>query len=244
MRVIFFSGTMPDSRDVTWASISPLASVLCEQGGQEPTELQEMNSVEGETNASNGESDELQFDRQKSAGDEKSIFPLAIAPASTRAAAPVGRVAQSMPLTTTADAPLGIGRPTKTNSQPIEVERPERINNSSIGVGLSDINATPVATSPESNADGAMLSPVLGGWEACRLEWTKAGPTDMVEGRTRGDFRRLQAVHSAELLAGEVGLVYVREDSAFLAAQRELVGSVVFGRGGNWCRDRGDSIFF
>ena len=189
MQVIFFSGTMPDSRDVTWASISPLASVLCEQGGQEPTELQEMKSVEGETNASNGESDKLQFDRQKSAGDEKSIFPLAIAPASTRAAAPVGRVAQSMPLTTTADAPLGIGRPTKTNSQPIEVESPERINNSSIGVGLSDINATPVATSPKSNADGAMLSPVLGGWEACRLEWTKSGPTDTVEGRTRGDFR-------------------------------------------------------
>ena len=39
-------------------------------------------------------------------------------------------------------------------------------------------------------------------------------------------------------------MVYVREDSAFLAAQRELVGSVVFGRGGNWCRDRGDSISF
>ena len=242
MRVIFFSGTMTDSRDVTWASIPPLASILCEQGGQEPTELQEMKSVEGETNASNGDSDELQLDRQKSAGDEKSIFPLAIAPASTRAAASVGRVAQSMPLTTMADAPFSIGRPTKTNSKPIEVESPDRNNNSSIGVGVSDINATPVTTSPESNADGAILSPVLGGWEACRLEWTAAGPTDTVEGRTRGDFRRLQAVHSAGLLAGEVGLVYVREDSAFRATQRPR--SVIFGRGGNWCRDRRDSISF
>ena len=154
MQVIFFSGTIVDSRDITWASIPPLASVVCEQGGQEPTELQEMEFVEGETNASNGESDELQFDRQKSAGDEEdddddeSIFPLAIDPASTRAAAPVGRVAQSIPLATTADAPLSIGRPTKTNSQPIEVESPERVNNSSIGVGVSDVNATPVSALP------------------------------------------------------------------------------------------------
>ena len=163
MQVIFFSGTIVDSRDITWASIPPLASVVCEQGGQEPTELQEMESVEDETNASNGESDELQFDRQKSAGDEEnddddeSIFPLAIDPASTRAAAPVGRVAQSIPLATTADAPLSIGRPTKTNSQPIEVESPERVNNSSIGVGVSDVNATPVSASPESMAPCFLL---------------------------------------------------------------------------------------
>ena len=71
MRVIFSSGTMIDSRDVTWARIPRLASVLCEQGGQEPTELQEMESVEGETNLSDGESDELQSDRQKSTGDEE-----------------------------------------------------------------------------------------------------------------------------------------------------------------------------
>ena len=59
MRVIFSSGTMVDSRDVTWASIPPLASVSCEQGGQKPTELQEMESVKREISASNGESDEL-----------------------------------------------------------------------------------------------------------------------------------------------------------------------------------------
>ena len=53
---------MVDSRDFTWASIPPLASVLCEQGEQKPTELQEIESVEGETNPSNGETGELQSD--------------------------------------------------------------------------------------------------------------------------------------------------------------------------------------
>ena len=45
-----------------------------------------------------------------------------------------------MPLATTADAPLSIGKPTKANSQPIEVESLERVNNSSIGVGGSDVD--------------------------------------------------------------------------------------------------------
>ena len=94
---------MIDSRDVTWVSIPSLASVLCEQRGQEPTELQEMESVEGKTNPSDGESDELQSDRQKGAGDkedddeEESIFPLVVDPTPTREASPVGRAAQSMP---------------------------------------------------------------------------------------------------------------------------------------------------
>ena len=34
MRVIFSLGTMIDSRDVTWANIPSLASILCDQGGQ------------------------------------------------------------------------------------------------------------------------------------------------------------------------------------------------------------------
>ena len=235
MRVMFSSGTMIDSRDVTWTSMPPLASVLYEQGGQEPTEVQEMESVEGETNPSDGESDEIQSDRQKSAGDEEddddeeSTFPLVADLAPTRKAAAVGRAAQSMPLATTADAPLSIGRPTKANFQPFEVESPERANNSSIGVGESDVDVSPVSTLPGSNADGAMPSPVLGGREARRLEWTAAGPTGTIEGRMRGDFRRLQAVQNAGLLAGEVGLVSAREDSSFRAKQGELVGSVMFG---------------
>ena len=124
---------MVDSRDVAWASIPPLAAALCEQGGQESTELHEMEFVEVETNASNGESDELQSDRQKSAGDEEhdddeeSIFLLIVDPAPTWVAATAGRAAQSMPLATTADVPLSIGKPTKANSQPIEVESPESI---------------------------------------------------------------------------------------------------------------------
>ena len=179
--------------------------------------------------------DELQSDRQKSAGDvedddnEESTFPLVVDPAPTREAAPVGRAAQSMPLATTADVPLSIGRPTKANSQPIEVESPERVNNSSIGVGGSDVDASPVSTSPGSNADGAMPSTVLGGREARQLEWTAADPTATVNGRTRGDFRRLQAVQSAGLLAGEVVLVSAREDSVFRTTQGELVGNVMFG---------------
>ena len=235
MRVIFSSGTMIDPRDVTWGRIPPLASLLCEQGGQDPTELQEMESVQGETNPSDGESDELQSDRQKSAGDEeddddeKSIFPLVVDPAPTREAASVGKAAQPMSLATTADAPLSIGRLTKANFHPIEVESPERANNSSIGVGGSDVDASPVSTSPGSNADGAMPSPVLGGREARRLEWTAAGPTGTVEGRTRGDFCRLQAVQNAGLLAGEVGLVSAIEDSVYRATQGDLVGSVMFG---------------
>ena len=46
--------------------------------------------MEGQTNASNGESDDLQFDRQKSAeneeddDDEESIFPVVVDPVSTR----------------------------------------------------------------------------------------------------------------------------------------------------------------
>ena len=71
-----------------------------------------MESVEGETNACNGESDELQSsDCQKSAGheedddEEESIFPQVVDPAPTREAASVGRVAQSLPLATTADVP-------------------------------------------------------------------------------------------------------------------------------------------
>ena len=110
------------------------------------------------------------------------------------------------------------------------VESPERVNNSSIiGVGGSDVDASPVSTSPGSNADGAIPLPVLGRREARRLEWAAAGPTGTVDGRTRGDFRRRQAVQNAGLLAGEVGLVSARQDSAFRATQGELLGSVIFG---------------
>ena len=78
-----------------------------------------------------------------------------------------------MPLTTKTNAPLSIGRPSNANSEPTEVQSPEKVNNSSIGVGGSDVEARPVLTSPGSNADGAMPLPVLGRREARRLEWQR-----------------------------------------------------------------------
>ena len=91
-----------------------------------------MESVGGATNASNGEYDKLQFDRQKSAGgdenddNEESTFPLVVNLALTRAGIPGGKAAQSIPTARTADVPLSIGRPTNANSQPIEVESLQR----------------------------------------------------------------------------------------------------------------------
>ena len=64
---------------------------------------------------------------------------------------------------------------------------------------------------------------LLGAREARRLEWTGAGPTGTVEGRTRGDVCRLHAVHSAGLLAEEVGLEITRENSVFRAVVPERV---------------------
>ena len=128
-----------------------------------------------------------------------------------------------MPLATTANAPLSIVRPAKASSQSIVVKSPERVYNSRTGVGGSDVNTSPVSTSPGSNADGAVPSPVMGGREVRRLEWTAAGSTGTVEGRTRGDCCRLETVHSAGLLAGEVGLTFAREDSAFRASQGKFV---------------------
>ena len=217
MRVIFSSGTMIDSRDVTWARIPPLVSVLCEQGRQEPTELQEMESVEGETIRVMASSTKYSPTARRALEMRKTMIMRSSSFLWSLIPRQLGRLLRWE------------GAATKANFQPIEVESPERANNSSIGVGGSDVDASPVSTSPGSNADGAMLSPVLGGRVARRLEWRVAGPTGTVEGRTRGDFGRLQAVQNAGLLAGEVGLVSAREDSAFRATQGELVGSVMFG---------------
>ena len=71
-----------------------------------------------------------------------------------------------------------------------------------------------------------MPLPVLGGREVRRLQWTVVGLPGPAEGRTREDVRRLHAVHSASLLAEEVGLVPARENSVFRAAQGELVSTL------------------
>ena len=92
--------------------------------------------------------------------------------------------------------------PKKANSPPIGVGSPERINDPSVGGGESDVinSVNPAPTSPGSNADGAMLSPLLGGRKARRLGWTAAGTTGTVKGGKRGDVRRLLYTPSIALV--------------------------------------------
>ena len=65
---------------------------------------------------------------------------------------------------------------------------------------------------------------ILGRREAARLKWTQEGPTGTVEDRTRGDVRRLQALHGAALVAREMGMEAAFEDS-FFAARDLYVGT-------------------
>ena len=72
-----------------------------------------------------------------------------------------------------------------------------------------------------------MSSPVRGGREVRRFEWTAAGSTSTVEGRTHVDVHRIHAIHSAGLLAGHnIDLEIVRDYSVFRAPQKEFVGTV------------------
>ena len=72
----------------------------------------------------------------------------------------------------------------------------------------------------------AIPPPVLGGREATRLKWTAEGSTRTVEGRTRGDVRRLQALHGAALVAQEMSMEAAFEDSVFLVAHDSYVGTL------------------
>ena len=72
----------------------------------------------------------------------------------------------------------------------------------------------------------AIPPPVLGGREAARLKWTAEGPTGTMEGRTRGDVRRLQALHGAALVAGEMGMEAAFEDYVLFAAHDSYVGTL------------------
>ena len=170
------------------------------QGRKEPARLQGIEFEEVKTDESNGESDEVQPDHQRSAGGEKdcddkgSIFSLIFDHAPSRAAAPVRRAAHMMTLTPTADGLSNIGGSTKTSSEPIGIGSPRRVNNPSIGSGKSDVSTRPVPTSPGSDADGATSSLVLNGRKACRLECTAVGLSGTVKGRTHEDVRRLVVV--------------------------------------------------
>ena len=68
--------------------------------------------------------------------------------------------------------------------------------------------------------------PVLGEREATRLKWAAEGPTGTVEGRTRGDVRRLQTLHGAGLVTREMGMEAAFENSAFVAAYDSYVGTL------------------
>ena len=78
----------------------------------------------------------------------------------------------------------------------------------------------------EMETGEAIPPPVLGGREAARLKWIEKGPTGTVEGRTRGDVRRLQALHGAALVAREMGMEAAFEDSVFLVAHDSYVGTL------------------
>ena len=71
---------------------------------------------------------------------------------------------------------------------------------------------------------------VLGGREAARPEWTAKGPTEIIEGRTRVDVRRLQAFQGMGMSVssrcrgiGDGGFVRL---SFFLAAHDSYVGTL------------------
>ena len=72
----------------------------------------------------------------------------------------------------------------------------------------------------------AIPPPVLGGREAARLKWTPEGLTGTVEGQTREDNRRLQALNGAALVAREMGMETAFEDSVCFAAHYSYVGTL------------------
>ena len=90
-----------------------------------------------------------------------------------------------------------------------------------------DAQESPVSSTREIETGEAIPPPVLGGREAARLKWAAKGPTGTtVEGRTRRDVRRLQALHGAALVAREMGMEAAFEDSVFLVAHDSSVGTL------------------
>ena len=89
-----------------------------------------------------------------------------------------------------------------------------------------DAQESPVPSTRGTETGEAIPPPVLGGREAARLKWTAEGPSGSVEGRTRGDVRRLQALHGAALVAREMGTEAAFEDSVFLVAHDSYVGAL------------------
>ena len=136
-------------------------------------------------------------------------------PSLTPAASSEGRAASPAPLTT-ADVSGGRATPAivvsvNEGSGPAEFEGLGVSSSPSVGREGSDrvlnkvAQESPVPSTRGTETGEAIPSPVSGGREAARLKWTAKGPTGTVEGRTRGDVRRLQALHGAALVAREMG---------------------------------------
>ena len=89
-----------------------------------------------------------------------------------------------------------------------------------------DAQESAVPSTRGTETGEAVPPPVLGGREAARLKWTAEGPTGTVEGQTRGDVRRLQALHGAGLVAREIGMEAASEDSVFRAAHGSYIGTL------------------
>ena len=85
---------------------------------------------------------------------------------------------------------------------------------------------------------------MLSGREAARLKWPAENPTGTVEGRTRGDVCRLQALHGAALVAREMGMEASFEDSVFLAAHDSYVLGTLSDLKGKFLIERAADIAF
>ena len=96
-------------------------------------------------------------------------------------------------------------------SGPAEFEDSGVSNSPSVGregsgrVLNEDAQESPVPSMRGTETGEAIPPPVFGEREAARLKWTAEGPTGTVEGRTRGDACRLQALHGAALVVREMG---------------------------------------
>ena len=154
----------------------------------------------------------------------------------TPAATSEERAASPAPLTT---AGVYGGRATpitivfvNEGSRPAEFEDSGVSNSQSVGregsnsVLNEDAQESPMPSMRGTETGEAIPPPVLGEREAARFKWTAEGPTGTVEGRTRGDVRRLQTCHGAALVTREMGMEAAFEDSAFVAAHDSYVDTL------------------
>ena len=183
--------------------------------------------------------------------EELYIFPQC-APALAPAAAPKGRVGQPPSLTPAATSEGRAASPAPLTTVYVSGGRatPATVVSVNEGSGPAEFKGSGVSSSPSVGREGsdrvlnedaqespvpstrgmetgeAIPLPVLGGREAARLKWTAEGPIGTLEGRARGNVRRLQALYGAALVAREMGMEAEFEDSVFLAAHDSHVGTL------------------